>query len=255
MARYRVPSVERAFRLLELLARHAEGESLGELVGESGFAKTTVFMILETLKDLGAIYDDGGRFHLGISLIQLGGIAAERLDLKAAAQPEMQWLHDRTGFTVHLGVWRDGNVVFIDKLEGGGFIRFSSHVGWTEPFYLTSLGKAMAAYLPQEAYQDKVPPFQARTIHTIVSLDDLVRALNEVRQKGYAVENEEQEEGVRCIGAAILGAEDTVLGALSVTAVSSQLRVEEFSTVGDLVAQAAARVSSTLVAANALGGI
>lgn len=247
-SRYRVPSVERAFRLLGIIQDSENGLSLAELVSASGFPKTTVYTILETLRTLDAVYERNGRFYLGIRLMELGGAAAEGLDLKEAARPAMEWLQDQTGFAVHLAVLHGDEVVFLDKLESKGFIRFSSYIGMTAPFYVTSLGKALVACLPETARNRLITTceLRPRTPHTIVDREQLSAALDSVRQHGYAIEDEEQDQGVRCVGAPIFGDPEDVVAAISVTAISNQLPADRFPEIGALVRRAADQVSHTL---------
>lgn len=247
MRNYRVPSVERAFAVMDEIGIASNGLSLTELIERTGFAKTTVFMLVTVLERIGALRLVGGRYYLGGHLATLGGQAVKRLDLRNVAEPVMQSLSDRTRFTVHLGVLDRCHVVFIGKVEHEGFIRFSSYVGLTQSFHVSSLGKAIAAFLPEERFNTLLQcPLERRTPYTITSPDVLRRAIDAVRKQGYAVEDEEDEMGVRCVGAPIFDHSGQVVGAVSVTAVRADLPVESFPVISEQVISAAEDISAQL---------
>lgn len=247
MRSYRVPSVERAFVILDKVGLAVQGLSLVEVTEKTGYAKTTVFMLLTVLERLGALRQVEGRYFLGGHLAFLGGQALQRLDLRSIADPVMRSLSERTGFTVHLGVLEKCQVVFIGKIEHEGFIRFSSYVGLSQPFHVSSLGKAIAAFLPEDRMAELLQcPLDRRTRYTITEPSDLLEAIKVIRDQGYAVEDEEDAEGVRCIGAPIFDHDAAVVGAVSVTAVRTDLPVEAFPEVSRLVVRSACEISKSL---------
>lgn len=246
MRSYKLPPIERAFTVLDLIAAAPAGLSLSEITELAGFPKTTAFVVVSALRDQGALRLEGTQYFLGPKLAELGGKAVQRLDVRAVAMPHMQKLSEQTGFTVHLGVLEGTQVVFVEKVEGGGFIRFGTYVGLSQPFHLSSLGKAIAAHLPQDKLEEMLRvPFIRRTRYTTtdpVAFQDMLAA---VRQQGFAVEDEENEEGVRCIGAPIFDGSG-IVAAISITAVRSQLPAESFTPVGAFVVQAANGISAEL---------
>ena len=247
MRSYRVPSVERAFTILDEVGLAVQGLSLVEVTEKTGYAKTTVFMLLTVLERLGALRQVEGRYFLGGHLASLGGQALQRLDLRSIADPVMRSLSEQTGFTVHLGVLEKCQVVFIGKIEHEGFIRFSSYVGLSQPFHVSSLGKAIAAFLPEDRINELLQcPLDRRTRYTITERTDLLEALKVIRTQGYAIEDEEDAEGVRCIGAPIFDHDAAAVGAISVTAVRTGLPVEAFPEVSRLVVGSAQEISESL---------
>lgn len=247
MRSYRVPSVERAFRIMDEIGLASQGLSLMELTERTGFPKTTVFMLLTVLEKIGALRQVEGKFYLGGHLATLGGQALQRLDLRTVAEPVMKSLSDRTGFTVHLGVLERCQVIFVGKIEHEGFIRFSSYVGLAQPFHVSSLGKAIAAFLPPDRMESMLQcPLDRRTRYTITEPEALRHALEVVRSQGYAVEDEEDEESVRCIGAPVFDHNGDVVGAVSITAVRADLPVEAFPDASQEVIAAAREISQLL---------
>lgn len=247
MARQNMSMVRRAFRILDEISRAPSGLALVEIVAGTGFAKSTTFLTLAELHAVGAVRHEHDRYFLGPHLATLGGQAIHRLDLRTIALPHMQRLVEATRFSSHLGIIDQCNVIFIGKVESENFIRFSTYIGMAQPFHLSSLGKAIAAFLPPEELDELLAhPLVQRTPFTITDPKELRSRLEMVRQQGYAFEDEEDAEGVRCIGAPIFDAEGQVIAAVSVTAVRSSLPVEWFAKVGSLVVETAHAISHDL---------
>lgn len=247
MRSYRVPSVERAFKIMDQIGLESQGLSLAELIERTGFPKTTIFMLLTVLEKIGALRQIEGKFFLGGHLATLGGQALQRLDLRRVAEPVMRILSERTGFTVHLGVLERCQVIFVGKIEHEGFIRFSSYVGLAQPFHVSSLGKAIAAFLPTNRVESMLQcPLDRRTRYTITDPNALQHALAVIRDQGYAVEDEEDQEGVRCLGAPIFDHNGDVVGAVSITAVRADLPVEVFPDASHAVMDASREISHLL---------
>jgi DNA-binding IclR family transcriptional regulator len=217
----RSSSVERAFDILERIARAGgAGITLAELAAEIPTAKSTTHRYVATLIGRGAVRrDELGRLHLGLKLVELAGSLLEGDDLGSAATPVLHQLAARTGETVHLGTLSDGEIVYIAKVESPHSVRLVSRLGARIPLYCSAMGKAVFVHLdaPGQAAAFAVPR-EARTEHTKVTEAALRRELDVVREAGVAIDDEENEIGVRCIGAAILGAAGNVLGAISVSA-------------------------------------
>lgn len=246
MATYKAPPIERAFAVLELVGAAPTGLTLADLVEATKLPKTTVFLVVASLRDLGALRLEDTRYFLGPKIAELGGQAVHHMDIRAVALPHMQRLAEQTGLTVHLGVLGGANVHFIAKVETDGFIRFNTYVGMSQPFHLSSLGKAIAAYLPEDELEEALrEPLVRRTRYTTTDPVTFRDHLVAVRRQGYAIEDEENEEGVRCIGAPVFDGSGNV-AALSVTAIRSQLPVESFPDTAARVMAAADAISAEL---------
>lgn len=238
--------IERAFRVLDVVAAEAHGLSLADIVRTLELPKTTVFMVVSSLRAVGALRLEGDRLMLGPTVAKLGRQAVERMDLRTVALPHMGQLAEQTGLTVHLGLLVGPNVTFVGKVEGPSFIRFNTYVGLVQPFHISSLGKAIAAYLPEAELDELLKePLARYTPYTTTDPAALKRNLAMVRRQGYAVEDEEHEEGVRCVGAPIFGADGRV-AAVSVCAVRTQLPLDALVDTATLVMQVARKISSEL---------
>lgn len=203
-----VQSVERIFALIEVLAAHPAGTSLQQLSQEAQLAKSTAHRLLASLVGLGYAMQDQetGRYRLTLKMFELSSGIVNSMDIMSVAKLHLERLAQRTGEAVHL-VIRDGqDIVYLYKTESGP-MRMSSRVGLRSPLYCTGVGKAILAALPEaevnEIWRHSTP--KKLTGKTITDLPSLRVQLAEVRACGYAVDDEENELGIRCVAVAIPG--------------------------------------------------
>jgi IclR family KDG regulon transcriptional repressor len=241
---YAVRAVIRAARLLELLRASDGGAPLNELAARSGLAKASVFRMLRTLEGLGFVErpDGADTYRLGVRCLELGQAYLEQTDLRREARPVLERLRDRFDETVHLAVLDDEyRVVYLEKLDSTHAVGIMmSRVGKTAPAYCTGLGKALLAARDD----DPVAALEARgalrrfTKNTIHRPAELRRELARTSERGYALDLEEHEPGVRCVGCAIVGPRGRAIGALSIAGPAQRLAEEALR--GELAAAAAA---------------
>ena len=242
-------SLIKAFQLVEpLAASPPSGVSLADLSSQLRMPKSTAHRYLASLVSLGLAERDGSdHFHLGTRVIELAGAYLAKSDLRTEARAAMDELAAQTAETVHLAVPSAGEVVYIAKVESIHPIRMYSHIGARLPMYCTALGKAILPYLPQERRaRILAQPFRPRTEHTIVSPDVMRSELERVQQQGFAIDDEENEVGVCCVGAAVFDVSGDVVGALSVSGPMSRMSRERCVELGPLVRESALRVSRRL---------
>jgi DNA-binding IclR family transcriptional regulator len=206
---YAVRAVVRAVRLLELLRTSDGGAGLNELVEGSGLAKASVFRLLRTLEGLGFVerVDGADTYRLGVRCLELGSAYLEQIDLRREAMPVLEELRDRFDETVHLGVLDDEfRVVYLEKLDSTQAVGIMmSRVGKTAPSFCTGLGKALLAARGAEtvAALEERNALRRFTPNTIYRAADLRRELELTRRRGYALDLEEHEPGVRCVACAV----------------------------------------------------
>lgn len=215
-----VQSVARIFAIIELLAAHPGGMSLQQLAAESGLAKSTAHRLLASLIQLGYAVQDSFTTHyrLTLKMFELSSGIVNDLDVMGVARPHLDRLANRSGEAVHL-VIRDGaDIVYIYKAEAGG-MRMSSRVGMRSPMYCTGVGKAMLATLPYREVEQVWAQSRPKklTEHTITTLPRLLEQLAQVRADGYAVDDEENELGIRCIALALPGPSGKAEAAFSIS--------------------------------------
>jgi len=242
-------SATRAFELLDRIAvAGPQGLTLAKLAEEVPTAKSTTHRYVTTLLQLGVLRRDGaGRLRLGLKLIELANALLSADDLCLAAEPVMHELVARTGETVHLGVLDDGHVVYVAKVESPQSVRLVSHVGARVPLHCTAMGKALMARLEGNALLDAFArPREARTVHTVTAADTLSAELENVRSAGLAIDDEENELGVRCIGAAIVVGHGDSIGAISVSAPATRMTSERCTQIAPTVIAAAEAIAVQL---------
>lgn len=243
-----VRAVERAFRILEVLA---DGPTrVSDLARATTLHKATVHRLLHAMVRLGYVEHapDGARYQVGLRVLRLRDLALSRLDLRTAARTDLEVLRDTTRLTVHMGILSDGEMVVVEKLNPASAIQMASFVGGRNPLHSTAQGKAVLAALPPaelQAYLSRAVLF-ARTANTITSPVRLKTNLEHVRVVGYAVDDVENEEGIRCVGAALRDHTGRPIGAISVTGAVSQMPVDQLHALGVLVARTARRISGAL---------
>lgn len=236
-----VQSVERIFQLIEHLAAHPTGVSLQTLAGETGLAKSTVHRLLASLVGLGYVVQDeeNGHYRLTLKMFELSSGIVDSMDIMGVAKAHLERLSQRTGEAVHL-VIRDGrDIVYIYKTESGP-MRMASRVGLRSPLYCTGVGKAILATLPGDEVEDIWTHSNAQklTAHTITDLEELRSQLVEVRANGYAIDDEENELGVRCVAVAIPGPDGRAESAFSISGLAPYMTPERIRRIATLALDA-----------------
>ena len=153
-----------------------------------------------------------------------------------------------TSETVHLCILDDSEVVYLDKVEPARSVRMASSVGRRNPAYCTAVGKAMMAYLPDAQVEAIVRKqgLRAMTANTITSFVELKKELNAIRSRGYAIDNEEIEEGVRCVGCVVRNFSGEPLAAISISAPAFRLTTDKVKDLSQPVVTAASALSAEL---------
>jgi IclR family KDG regulon transcriptional repressor len=245
-----VPALERALTVLESLAQSRKGYSASELSRRLNLPKSSVHLILRTLERRGYLQKQatGGRYRFGMKLMALGRAALDGVELRDEARPSLAALVATTGLTVHMGVLERSEVVIIERIESTSPVRVVSWIGRRMDLNATAVGKALIAYLPEHEFEAQVRPSQLprhndRTIATIAALR---RELDRVRQLGYSTCDEEDEIGVRCVGAPILNGSGHAVAAISVAGTTMQIPPERVPVLGEQVKAAAAEISARI---------
>ncbi|MDP9284463.1 MAG: IclR family transcriptional regulator [Actinomycetota bacterium] len=252
--RYRVQSVERAFGLLEALAdAGAEGMTLTELGRTLGVSKSTAYAILQTLLAGGFVADGGAgqsrRYRLGMALARLGDVVVSQITLRDVAMPVMRDLTDRTGLTSRVAVLDQPYAVVIARVDAPrSNVRFLANLGKREHLHCSAVGKAMLSTLPAETVRLIVSTagLPGKTPHTITDEAHLLAELEAVERRGYALDDEEDAEGVFCVGSAVFDRSTQCVGAVSVTGLKLDLPAWRVEQLGHTVRDHASRISTLL---------
>jgi IclR family transcriptional regulator, KDG regulon repressor len=217
--RYTVDAAAKALDLLNVFSFSERKLSLNNLAARTGIPRATAFRLLSTLEQSGFIAKVGSEYRLGIKCLVLGNVVAADLDVREKAHPHLVALRDITRETTHVAVLHQWQVVYLDRvpsLQPVGFMQ--SRTGAILPAHCTALGKTLLAHQPEAevAAWAASATFEALTPYTLTSAEPLLEELRLIRERGYALDEQEHEIGVRCIAAPIRNHRAEVVAAISV---------------------------------------
>ncbi len=249
-----VQTIERVSSILDILGKSPKGLSVGELSKKTGFPKGTTHRLLTSLAYFDYIRQDSmtRKYHLGFKLVELGNRLLHQLDLRTEAHPYLIELAERTKETVHMVILDHNEALYVDKVDASdhhGGLRMVSMLGTRIPTHCSALGKAMLAFLPEERLVSivKNKGLPRRTENTITDIEELKKHLQLIREQGYAFDDEENEKGVRCVGAPIRDQNGKVNAAISISVPSIQIRTDTLlTTLKDQVTETAMKISQKL---------
>jgi len=224
--RYRVQSLGRALDLLDLIASHGiKGARLSDLARSLSISKAATHAMLQTLLARDFIADSnlgaGRRYRLGMALAHLGDQAISNISLADIAVPVLRELTEKLDCTSRVAVLDDGFAVVIGRADAPGAIRFDAALGRHELPHSSAVGKALLAALPLAQARAIIEPIELtqRTPHTITSIGPLMEELQQIRQRGYAIDDEEDCEGVFCLGTCVFERSGAAAGAISFSSI------------------------------------
>jgi IclR family acetate operon transcriptional repressor len=251
LARYTVGSLHRALRLVDIIASGpVDGLTVSELARQLGASKSTTFALARTLLDFNylRILEPGTRYQLGLALVRLGDISASGLPLAAICQPVLHDLNAKTGLTIRAAINENGRPLFIERVDAPGAIRFHAPLGVPELPHVSSAGKAILASMTDREVASiiAVTGMPRRTANTITTLQGLFDDLAEVRRRGYAVDDEEDFDGVFCVGAAFFDHSGSCSGTISATGIKRDLPEQAVRDLGALVRESANGITRML---------
>ena len=251
--RYRVQSLGRALDLVEMIAtRGKDGARLTDLARELGMSKAAVYALLQTLLSRGILSDfsEGAnrRYRLGLALARLGDMALANIGLADVAMPELRKLTADLGMTSRLAILDEGFAVVVGRVDAPGSIRFDAALGRREMPHCSAVGKALLSALPRSEAQSILERtgLPKRTSRTITILPQLMKELTLSAERGFAVDDEEDTEGVACIGSCVFARGGTVAGAISVTGLKPRDWETKMDELGERVRRCANTVSRQL---------
>lgn len=243
-------SVERALQILEAFTLEQSELSAAEIAQRTSLPKGSIYRFLKILLNKGFLTRDprSGKYRLGIKVFELGSIVWKGMSLRQVALPIMEELSRWSGETVHLGVLDGHEVVSIEGAESDQSLRIALPVGKRVCLHSTGIGKAILAFLSDEEIEEIIeqkglPTFTPNTIST---REALWREIKNIRKRGYAVDNEENEPGIRCVAAPIRDYSGKVIASMSISGPSLRITDEKIPLFAQKVIEACKKVSSSL---------
>lgn len=226
---YLIQSVSHAIDVLEEFKGNQEELGVTDLSKKLKLHKNNIFRLLATLEARGYIEQNKSteNYRLGIRCLEIGQAYIKQMGLVRQAKPILERVSKETGETAYISIMRGSGVVYLDSVESPKTVRVISRVGLTLPPYCTASGKVHLAYLSEEE-RERVLPEELRpfTKHTITDKERLVQDIEQVRERGWAIDNEEYEEEVRCTASPVFDYTGKLVGALSISGPSFRLTEE-----------------------------
>lgn len=245
-----IQSVERAFHILDCFTGSISELGITDISRQMGLGKSTIYGLVNTLVQEGYLEQNPENkcYRLGIKLFEMGCIVQERMDIREIAKPYLKELSSCFKMTVHMGLYKDYEVVYIDKVDAPDTRIVYSQVGKRAPMYCTGIGKAVLAELeqPEIEFLLEGQKRESLTSHTLTEKDDIIRELEEIRQRGYAIDNEEVELGLKCVASAIYDYQGKPAAAISISSSAVRMTEEQIEEVSRKLKKAAADISRKL---------
>jgi len=245
-----IQSVERALKIMDLFDEHTTELKITEISERMDLHKSTVHSLLKTLQEYSYISQnpENGKYRLGLKLAERGNFVISSMDISKVARKYLLELSEKTGQTVHLGILDGRAGVYIDKVEGKQSIIRYSRIGRRLPLHSTSIGKVLLAFQDSDEIQRLLKDFhyQQQTTRTITNEAVFRKELEKIQQQSYAVDDQENEQGVRCAAVPIFNGKGQVLAAISISTLIARVNDQELSVFIDLLKTACNELSEQM---------
>ena len=236
--------------MLEAVAQEPEGLSNAEISRKLQIPKSSASYILRTLETQAYLNRDPGtgKYRVGLKILSLSRGALSGIDVREVALPIMRHLMEKTNLTCHLAILDGPDAVYIEKVEPTGFLRVDTWVGRRMKVHATSVGKALVAHIPQEKLEKIIAQagMEKRTPKTITTMPRLLKELEKVRTQGYAVDDEENNIGARCLGAPVFNQQGIIEAAVGLSGTINQVNPQTMPRILEALKDAARHVSMQL---------
>lgn len=239
-----IQSLARGLKILDLLAAADDTVGITEIAEYLGMDKSSISRVMQTLAFYGYAEQDAStrRYRLGPQVVVLGQALLNRMPLRDQARPFLQQLVDRTGECAHLGVLAQNQVLYLDQVESSATLRVNTRIGTLAPLHCTALGKALISFSRLDL-PEQLNPFTSRTI---TNADVLRLHLEQTRQQGYAIDDEEYNYDVRCVAAPVYNHDNKVVGAIGISGPAGRMNLERMPETAALVCEVARALSNRL---------
>lgn len=245
LERYVIPNLRNACRIMKLLAQNPDGYKAADIARSLRIPVTTTLRIMATLQLEGYARKVEGRFELGPVLIHLGNASLAGTEIRTAALPVLEDLTNRTDETSHLAVPCDDRALIVAVQDSSHPLRAASRPGFLAELHCSSTGKCLLAFLHRsriDALYGKNRPAR-RTPHTQTTLAEIKREAELTLKRGYSIDDEEFNPGVRCLAAPVYSSDGSVVAAIGITASTVRFTRERIPEIAAIVTQSAAELS------------
>lgn len=245
-----IKSIIKAARVINMLANEGQPLSLAQMSSNMSISKSTLHGIISTLVDVKFVVQDQqtGRYWLGTRLFEIGSSISSQWNVRKIAYPFIQRIVAETGETVHMAVLDDYEVLYINKQESTSSIRIVTDVGVKLPAHCTGLGKALLSGMNRLELQFMVKNkgLPKHTESTITNFEDFWKEIRLTKSRGYAVDEQEFVEGLRCVAVPVFSHSGEIIAALSVSGPISRMHDKKFEHCRESLQKAAAEISAQM---------
>ena len=246
---YGVQSIERALDIIEAVAANKNSAVLTEIAEKTGLHKSTAYRIISTLMRRSYLKKNAdGTYKIGLKLIEAVSYYIDSLELQTEVCPYIAQITAKFRLTSHLGILEGDKVVYIEKMDIFSNIKLYSQIGLRMHAYCSSLGKCLLANFSNTQLRSIMgrTEFTRFTPNTITTIEALQKEIDSVRQRGWAIDNEEFEIGHRCIGAPVYDYRGDIIAAISASGSTSILTDERIPEIVEYLKQTAAEISQNM---------
>lgn len=243
-------TVERTLSILELVAHSEHGLSNSEISRRLKIPKSSASYILRILEGRSYLLRDNssGKYRLGLKMMSLTRDMLTHIDVREIAKPVMEQFVKRTNLSAHLAVLDNGRAVYVEKVEALSFVKMDIWVGHRLPVHSTAIGKVLVAERSDEEISEilKMRGMDKRGPKTIMNAAKYLKEIGKVRTFGFAIDNEENAHGVRCIAAPVYDAHGKIAAALGTSSTIIQLNEENLPKIVKMIQDAAEKISEQM---------
>lgn len=245
-----IQSLQRGLGILEIIAKKGKGVTMAEVSREIGLHTSTTFHLLRTLSTLGYLVQDETtrEYLLGSKIFHLAASAYTEVQLSKIAKPFLVEMAQQTGEASHMAILERGEVIVIDKIDGSSPVRVSDRVGYPRPAHCTAIGKTLLAYLPEAELKTflTASEFRPFTAKTITAAPILEQELKRVQKQGYAFDDEEFAQGIRCLAAPVRNFTGHVVAAIGISGPVWRVSLDRVAQLTEFVKTMGHRLSQQL---------
>jgi DNA-binding IclR family transcriptional regulator len=245
----RLSSVANAIRLLKVFSDDSYEIGISDLGKRLQLPKSTVHRLASTLIDANMLEqsEENGKYRLGLAMFELGSLVRRKMDVSSEAKPFLMALREKTGETVHLAILDGASIMYINSLESKQAVRMTLDIGMRKPAHSTAAGKVLLAFQPADVVEAVLAEgLDGHTPTTIVDVDQFRHELAQIRTRGYALNDEENQVGVRSLAAPVRDYAGNVIAATSVAGPAQRLTKKVLNAFAPEVVSAADAISARL---------
>jgi DNA-binding IclR family transcriptional regulator len=245
-----IQSIDKAAKILNFIAKSGNEARLTEISNELDIKKSTLSGLLSTLEYNELVYQNPEtlRYSLGIKLYEYGKIYEEHFSLKNIVRPYLEKLSKEFGEGVYLAIESDYHVLYVDRIEANHSLRLATKPGHTDPMYCNAMGKVILAFQSQDYFDNYLNNSERvkLTETTLTTKEELTNEIKQIRELGYALDNEEIEKGLICVAAPIFGENNSLVAVIAVSGPINRIDSKILNKLKITIPEIAAQISNII---------